>query len=127
MRFYKLNNNSRGDTIVEVLIALGILSFALAVSYAVTNSSIASLNAARTSARASSELQRQIEIVRIKEAGELTNFCVNNIGAIVAYTESDCNFTGIDIKINKSDAKYTATAKWELGGKQYSADMIYEN
>jgi len=125
MLFIKKNYNSRGDTIVEVLIALGILSFAMAVSYSVTNSSIASLNAARTSSRASSELQRQIEIVRTTDT-ILTDFCVDRTGTIQTYSANTCNYTGIDIKISKTGDIYTATAKWELGGKQYSADMIYE-
>lgn len=129
----KLIINKKGDTIVEVLIALTILSLAMSISYATANSSIQGLLVARTTAKATSLLQQQVEYTRIaSDLGTMgsstvnTGFCFN--GTLLDAGTPQCTIDNYKIVIKESSAgsgKYTATATWSVGSKQYNSSMYY--
>ena len=134
MKLFKLKTNQFGDTIVEVLIALTILSLAMSISYSVTNSSITALSAARSSARATALLQKQIELLRISTINNPNSWVAANTYCIdesvtpprTIQTPVNCTFDGYKIGITKSSNIYTAKATWNVGSKLYSASMTYE-
>ena len=125
--------NKKGDTIVEVLIALTILSLAMSISYATANSSIQGLLVARTTAKATSLLQQQVEAMRItSDLGPNTlgnGFCFTSASVLVNdASSSSCTIGNYKIVIKEDSAgsgKYTATAKWSVGSKQYNSSMYY--
>jgi len=134
MKLFKLKTNQFGDTIVEVLIALTILSLAMSISYSVTNSSITALSAARSSARATALLQKQIELLRISSINDPntwvsgTTYCIDQTQPTprTIKTSTNCIFDSIyTLGITKSGDRYTATATWQVGSKNYEASMIY--
>ena len=124
--------NKKGDTIVEVLIALTILSLAMSISYATANSSIRGLQSARSTARATSLMQKQIEYIRINNPGA-TDFCYSATGIIRSYTppsfSADCIQDGYTIKVKKSNLsapfEYNLVTTWSVGDKQYTSTMKY--
>jgi type II secretory pathway pseudopilin PulG len=137
MKTLNIKSNKAGDTIVEVLIALTILSLAMSISYSVTNSSITALSAARSSARATALLQKQIELLRISSINNPSNWVAANTYCIdesvtpptppmTIQTPGNCTFDGYKIGITKSSNIYTAKATWNVGSKLYSASMTYE-
>ncbi len=133
---YKKTLGTRGDTIVEVLIALTILSLAMSISYSITNSSITSLSAARSSAGATSILQSQIESLRTVDLSGWDNiktYCIVNPNTLSVKTISPNNClinSNYDIGITRTRTgsgpyTYKALAKWNVGNKQYTAEMAY--
>lgn len=136
MKVLSIKTNKTGDTIVEVLIALTILSLAMSISYSVTNSSITALSAARSGARATALLQKQIELLRISSINDPSTWVVANTYCIdesktpptpprTIKTTDNCTFDGYEIGITKTGDNYTATAKWNIGNKEYKATMVY--
>ena len=84
-----LRRSSRGDTIVEVMIVLAVLGFAISISYATANRSLLDARRAQESSEAGSLLQTQVEGLRSMAAiptpsadqnifrPTATKFCVN--------------------------------------------------
>jgi type II secretory pathway pseudopilin PulG len=70
----KMKRNSRGDTIVEVLIAIAIAAFAIGTSYAIANRSLQRAISARERNEAVNDLQSQISALKIREKLQATNF-----------------------------------------------------
>ena len=88
MSIKRLNTN--GDTIIEVLIALAILSFTLVTCYSILNRSLIAARNSQEHSEALEYLNSQIELTRsITAKPELFNrpgsFCVDNTGVIVDY------------------------------------------
>ena len=122
---------------MEVLIALTILSLAMSISYSIVNSSTTALSAARTSATATSILQSQIETLRIKDLSGLVDantYCIDNTNTntLSIKNSNNCIINSIyDVSIVRSRSNstdpytYKAKAQWYVGGKQYTADMVY--
>lgn len=124
--FYK----QRGDTILEVLIAVAVLSFALATSYTMANRSVLSVRQAQERAESSKITNSQLERLKqymsvpsqanlIPPAGSV--FCVNADGTAIdvfsgptpptdAQTETFTEFT----------ASLDTTCKSSLGVEYYS-------
>lgn len=132
MKYYK-KLNYYGDTIVEVLIALTILSFAMSVSYATANSSIRGLYIARTTSRATALMQKQIEYIRVKTPTS-NNFCYDSSGNFISFTPGNINDAcrnqdGIfTVSINRTGAgpyEYNLSATWSAGENQYTSTMKY--
>jgi len=133
--------SKKGDTIVEVLIALTILSFAMSISYSIANSSIMALAVARKNAGATALLQQQVEYLRITDlSGWVDNansYCIQgpNDGVgnpVLKSTSLDqycSDIDGFQISISRKETTnpniYTAKASWQMGSKQYAAEMTY--
>ena len=134
------NNGKKGDTIVEVLIALTILSLAMSISYSIANSSIMALAVARKNAEATALLQQQVEYLRITDLSawivNAESYCIPEPNNGVANpvlkpsTEDSCtNMDGFQISISRRETAnpniYTTKAAWQMGSKQYTAEMTY--
>ena len=124
--------NKKGDTIVEVLIALTILSLAMSISYATVNSSIQGLLVARTTAKATSLLQQQVETLRITSNlgsnTDTTGFCFDGKGSLAVAGTATCVINNTTVKITEDGAgsgKFTATATWTVGPKTYNSSIYY--
>ncbi len=85
MRLVKLNN--RGDTLVEVMIAVAILALILASSYAVTGQAARLGQAAKERTQAVAYAQQQAEIIESFAARDWTEF-VSMIDAVDATAKS---------------------------------------
>lgn len=87
--------NSKGDTMVEILIVLAVLSLAFALASATANKGIVKARAAQEHTQALGILSSQIELIR-EAVAQQTNvfslgsipFCISSSNAIVPFTAS---------------------------------------
>jgi len=63
----KININRRGDTIIEVLIAIGIAAFAIGSSYAIASKSLQQAISARERNQAINVLENQLNALKFRE------------------------------------------------------------
>lgn len=82
--------NQAGDTIVEVLIAIGVVGLMLTSAYAITNRSNRSLQDAQEHGQALKLVETQIELLR--SAGSLPNgiICFKTSDGTPTSTATDC-------------------------------------
>ena len=127
--------NQRGDTIVEVLIAIGIESLVLVTAYATTNRNVAIMQNTREQTQAQKLVEKQIELLRAYPAFSGTCFS----GSSPA-NGNDCKlknngsaagtgYTGAvyDMNISKTSDTYTISAKWDkIGGSTGNVTMYYQ-
>lgn len=81
----KTKLTQRGDTLVEVLIAIAILSFVLASSYAVTSRAIRLGQSARERAQGVAFVSQQAEIIQSYASRDWDNF-INEVQAVPGVT-----------------------------------------
>lgn len=115
--FLKLNNN-HGDTIVEVLIAIAIVSLTLAGGYASANHSA---NATRTSQERGEALkwaETQVEQIKASQTempSTTTDFCYDT--SLTLSTNTPCTLTnGIDYKAKISQTtpgSFSVMVTWD--------------
>lgn len=122
--------SERGDTIVEVLIAVGIASLVLASAYAVTNRNVQAIQQSREQAYGQKLVQQQVEYLRATPA------LATNAGCYTAYaaytpdaTSPNCVFKngGAEYKIVVTPgATVQITATWDaVGGSQANITVYY--
>lgn len=143
-----LKNDQRGDTIVEVLIALAIISSVLAGAFFVTNRSAQNVRDSEEHAQALQLLQGQIEQIRAavtngaKDSDFASYFCYDTNGdaqmASSATDFSHCsnNFNGTSgaeytFLISKNTlgktTTFTAQVQWEgLRSQTNSEQLLYK-
>lgn len=147
-----LSRNQRGDTIVEVLIALAIISSVLAGAFFVTNRSAQNVRDTEEHAQALQLLQGQIELVRATATSGASDsdvpdyFCYdkdNNLVAAAAATDfkSECfvylggassgtayKFVIAKTKPANSDTSlFVATVRWDgLRGQTNNEQLMYK-
>lgn len=74
--------NSRGDTIIEVMIVLAVLGFAISIAYATANRSLLNARQAQENSEASRYVQSQIEgLISLAPSGttiysQTSGFCI---------------------------------------------------
>jgi Tfp pilus assembly protein PilV len=131
---WRTSLNQAGDTIIEVLIAIAIITFVLASAYALSRRSIAATQDTQEHTQAQKLVEGQIEYLRA--AGSIgTNMCFDNSGAAVADSTAACTAataTGstvpYSLTITTPDSvTYTVSATWDslLGGKN-NVTMVYK-
>ncbi len=109
MRFIK--TSQKGDTIVEVLIAIAVLAFALGMGYATANRSNVAIQSNKERYQAQLVVNKQVEYLRAGFNTSITkaNFGVNAIECVTyngtVYSVSngaacDDNSTGVTYRIN---------------------------
>lgn len=117
--------SQRGDTIIEVMVALAVLGLALSISYATAHRSLLNIRQAQENSIASSLVQSQVEAVRVlSNAGppgsnNLYNpgasFCMYN-GAYEPLPSPNCTFDSLyQIEIthpNGDKNSFMVTAQW---------------
>lgn len=92
--------NSRGDTIVEVMIALSLLAFALTTSYSTVTRSLQTARNAQEHSEALQFLDSQVELARADAAdttlySSFGNFCMTPAATRVAIIDPACT-TGVE-------------------------------
>lgn len=82
----------RGDTIVEVLIAVAVVSFLLAGAYSLSSRSVKTLTDAQERGQALGVASAQIEYLRAANAFPATSDCFNPAGVAVTASGANCNY-----------------------------------
>jgi hypothetical protein len=106
--------NTRGDTIVEVLIATAVVSIILTGALAVSNSSLKQVRSAQERSEAQAYVQSIVESLPPKNATTNQNFCMNSLGEEKPQGDSDCTsglFTNSVLR--QSNDVYAVTASWD--------------
>ncbi len=128
--------HDRGDTIVEVLLAIAVVSAVLGAAFASSNQSLTGTRQAQERGEATKFVESQLE--RLKAAASdsaslvfsQTSFCLDDDLMLHGLGEAACH-QGQDgryaVAIARSGQTYTATAEWERigGGEQERIEMIY--
>ena len=129
--------DKRGDTIVEVLIAIVIVSSILVSSYALSNSNVNTMMTIKEQGEAQKLAERQIELLRQQpDATVMTGKCFNETSTIVASCAAvDANGKTVDpasyrnaiysIEISKPDA-YVIKVTWDtVSGSKTTITLYY--
>ncbi|MBW3569137.1 hypothetical protein KY385_03360 [Candidatus Parcubacteria bacterium] len=123
----KIRLNSRGDTIIEVLLSIAALSFVLSISYGLANTSAKTNIAARERSEAQKLSERQLELLRgyvDPEQGqewEDTDRCFKELDGTVTKVAAECEFgpqaryiMEIDVSGNATEGYvYTVFTNWD--------------
>lgn len=150
--FKRLQRNQRGDTIVEVLISIAVISLILGGAYVTTNNSLRAERGAQERTDASKLVESQIEALKnLADTGNTamfntSGFCITG-GATISTsvsTNNTCKFnaTGSNnnttqpvyyINITRNVNTFTITNTWDSiensGGKDtvQMTYKVYEN
>lgn len=137
----------RGDTIVEVLISIAILSLILGGAFVTTNNSLQGNRAAQERVNALKLVESQLEQIKnlaktnssaIFGSAVPASFCISNAGTVVSSSAAACavgtdgNPTGTEpifhISITQSSNVFTITSVWNniRGGSQENLQMVYK-
>lgn len=135
----------RGDTIVEVLIAIGVLSLILGGAYVMTSRSIQGARTAQERVEALKLVESQLEQIKNYAAtdpdaifGVAGDFCINGSGAVVGAGGADCTF-GADgnsapsaepiytLTVRRNSETFTVRNTWQNvgGGHQNAVQITY--
>jgi prepilin-type N-terminal cleavage/methylation domain-containing protein len=144
--FIRLRNSERGDTLVEVLIAIAVISLILGGAFVMTNRSLQGTRDAQERVNATKLVEAQVERIKniastdsdtIFGAGTPGSFCINNSGTVVASTNAAC---AVDISnqptsaepvyrlsVTRSGNTFTVTNTWNKvrGSGQNNLVMKY--
>lgn len=137
--------DERGDTIVEVLIAIAIISLILGGAFILTNRSLKGTQSAQERLNAIKLVESQLEQVKNLAAtdGDAVfgssvppSFCVNNSGGVVSSSNAGCK-VGINgnpataepifnLSITRSGNTFTVRNVWNnVRGSQDNIEMKY--
>ena len=91
----RTDRHSRGDTIVEVMIALSLLSFALTTSYSTVNRSMQSARNSQEHSEALQYLNSQVELARADAAdtalyNPIGSFCMDATAKRILSSDAAC-------------------------------------
>ena len=127
------NHAERGDTIVEVLIAVAIISLVLTAAYALTNRNVRSIQETQEQAYAQKIVQQQVELLRAASTKPTTDGCFSAAGTFVNTTNSACSITSggstykLEIKRLGATSKYSIKASWDtLAGSSAAVTVYYQ-
>lgn len=126
--------NKRGDTIVEVLIAIGIVSLVLTSAYALTNRNVQTSQKVQEQGQAQKLVEQQIELLRANPTitdAELDGKCLSRPYGDVSSSCEDYTAAGsgaeYTIKFDASNSPvYAVSATWDtIGGQESQITMYY--
>ncbi|PID30729.1 hypothetical protein CSA80_04285 [Candidatus Saccharibacteria bacterium] len=126
--------DSRGDTIVEVLIAIGVVSLVLTSAYALTNKNVRSIQEVQERGYAQKLVEQQIELLRAVDPKPTTSGCFRPAdGALLAAGNSVCRPTVSSVSYTllvspqtSPAGTYRVQATWDkLGGGQSKVTVYY--
>jgi prepilin-type N-terminal cleavage/methylation domain-containing protein len=128
--------NSRGDTIVEVLIAIAIVSLVLTSAYALTNKNVSSIQQVQEQGYAQKLAEQQVELLRAAATKPTATGCFDPAtGAFVSpVSNATCNPVsggatyGITITNDPAGSEgYTVVTSWDaLGGGRPKVTIYYK-
>lgn len=119
-KLFTLRRNERGDTIIEVLIAIAVVSLILGGAYVTTNNSLRAERGAQERTDATKLVEAQLE--SIKSIASTTpdaifvtapgNFCITPAQAVVLSTISNgnCKFSSTGANNNGAEPIYNLSA-----------------
>lgn len=137
--------NERGDTVVEVLIAIAIISLILGGAFILTNRSLKGTQSAQERLNGIKLVESQLEQVKNLAATDSDaifgtsvspSFCVNSSGAVVASSTASCK-VGVDgnpattepifnLSVTRSGNTFTVRNVWNnVKGAQDNVEMKY--
>lgn len=113
----KLRNNSSGDTIVEVLIVLTILSFSFGISYATAKGGLTRAQNSQEHSQALGYINSQIELVRSAVVKNNQNALLKNGNDFCMDTNGDPALSGSVLtstppNCQQQNGRYNVTAKY---------------
>lgn len=125
--------NHRGDTIIEVLLAIAVVSFALGGAYVSSNRSLNASRQAEERVEALKLAEGQLERVKLLSKVYANGmhdgdsvFCIDNGNA---KTTAPCNDSTLGVNyqltINRSAAHiFTVTARWDRAGGNGQEELV---
>lgn len=133
---------SRGDTIIEVMIVLTVLSLALSISYATASRSLTNARQAQENTEATTIAQSQIERLRhnfkvtdtlstqyIYRVPSTQTFCINPSGDVKLIPNAECKIGELYNVSTSYDggSTFTVTVIWDdlSGNGQSSVKLSY--
>lgn len=145
--FIKLQTKlqQRGDTIVEVLIAIGVVSLILAGAFVTTNRNLLQTRSAQERGNAQKLVESQIEQIKNAAATDSetifgttvpASFCISSSGAVVASSNASCavNAAGqatsaepvYHLSVTRSGNTFTVQNTWSsISGGSNNVEMKY--
>jgi len=115
----------QGDTIVEVLIAIAVVSLVLTAAYAITNKNTIAIQTNQERVQAQHLVESQIEALRSNKGITITNSSIDNcFDGLNQASGASCTVqatgSGADYELNivgPTGGVYTVSAKWtSIGG-----------
>ena len=125
-------SSERGDTIIEVLIAIGIVSLVLTSAYVLTNRNVQANQEVQEQAYAQKLIEQQVELLRAAGTKPMSNGCFSAPNSFVAAGSPMCSIRngGAVYKLNLSPQAslvYKATATWStVGGSNADVTVYYK-
>ena len=125
-----LRSKNRGDTIVEVLIAVAVVSLVLASAYAVVNRSTLAIQSTQEQSYAQKLVERQVELLRSASTAPTPLGGCYDTSANYQTTPGSCTITNggatYTLAITESASVYMVRATWdEPGGQQAKVTAYY--
>ena len=125
---------SRGDTIIEVLIAIGIVSLVLTSAYALTNKNVSSIQQVQEQSYAQKLAEQQVELLRAASPKPTATGCFNpSTGAFVSpASNAICRPVSgnapYQITITSLGSnRYSVVTAWDaLGGSKPKVTLYYK-
>jgi type II secretory pathway pseudopilin PulG len=146
MSIKNLIQSQKGDTIVEVLIAIAVMTSVLGGAFVMTNRSLQDTRTAQERVNAVKLVESQIELVKnvvatnpdsLFGAGVPAAYCINSSGTVLSSTNAACKVDGsgaatttqpaFNLAITRSGNTFTATNSWTSirGGGNNTVQMKY--
>jgi Tfp pilus assembly protein PilV len=122
----------RGDTIIEVLIATGIVSLVLTSAFALTSRNVRTNQAVQEQAYAQKLVEKQVELLRAVASKPTVDSCFDDTGTRKDASDAACNVTNggaaYDLTVHPtvSANTYSITATWSsLTGGDANVTVYY--
>ncbi len=130
-RRFERSRAERGDTIIEVLIAIGIVSLVLTSAYALTNRNIQISQEVQEQAYAQKLVERQVELLRAVDTKPSSDGCFTTTGVATSGTACQVNNGGASYTLLvhplASAGQYSVQATWQtIHGKTANVTVYYQ-
>lgn len=138
--------SQRGDTIVEVLVAIAVITSVLGGAFIMTNRSLQGTRTSQERVNAVKLAESQVELIKNAVATDSTvifgpsvpaSYCLTTAGSVVDSTNAACKVDGsgsatdtepaYKLAVTRSGNTFTVTNTWEniRGGGKNTVQMVY--
>jgi Tfp pilus assembly protein PilV len=146
MSIKHLVHSQKGDTIVEVLIAIAVITSVLGGAFVMTNRSLQNTRTAQERVNAVKLAESQVELLKdvvatnpdsIFGAGTPASYCITSTGTVLSSTNASCKMDAsgtattaepaYNLAITRSGNTFTVNTSWTSirGGGNNSVQMKY--
>jgi len=136
-------SNQSGDTIVEVLLAIAVVSVVLGGAYASVSRSLNSARASQERNEAVKFVESQLESLEVAlkdnakkatiQATGTGDFCLTDTLEVKLATDAECkkgpdSRYKLSTKYDSGDKKFTSSARWDRvgGGEEQYVNIVYK-